>query len=171
MLDLLISLSLVQSLAFPILSDMDPNLHALIFSPEQSLEPLRKFDPRAAEMLHMSLTGYAALRRFYDLRDQESTLQDGEKPHQRPLARKTAAVGALIVLINSAADNIQGGLYNKDSEAVVQVGGLLALLGEATVFVNRNYDKPLSIYIDADHIARSQEPSFPSSVFCSPESD
>jgi len=128
---------LVQSIAFPALSALDSKLHSLIFTPEQSLDQVAQVDPKAADMLHTCLTGYASLRRFYDLRDEEVTLKEGQKSKSRPLARNNAAATALLAVINSAADNIHGGLYDKDRGAVVQVDGLLALLGEAMVFVNR----------------------------------
>ena len=98
-------------------------------------------DPKAAEILHTYLTGYGTLRKFYDLRDEEINLEDGQKPTARPNARKAAAATALLAVINSAADNIQGGLYDENRGSVVQVDGLLSLLAEALVFVNRMYHK------------------------------
>ena len=98
-------------------------------------------DPKAAEMLHTYLTGYATLRKFYDQRDEEINLEEGQKPRTRPNARKAAAATALLAVINSAADNIQGGLFDENRGSVVQVDGLLALLGEALVFVNRMYTR------------------------------
>ena len=88
-------------------------------------------------MLHTHLTGYATLRKFYDLRDEEVNLEPGQKPRLRPIARKNAAATALLAVINSAADSIHGGLYDEDRGSIVQVDGLLALLGEAMVFVDR----------------------------------
>lgn len=64
-------------------------------------------------------------------------LKEGQKPSLRPIARKRAAATALLAVINSAADNIHGGLYDKERASVVPVDGLLALLGEALLFVNR----------------------------------
>ncbi|KAK4695287.1 hypothetical protein P7C71_g2436, partial [Lecanoromycetidae sp. Uapishka_2] len=136
-LDLLISLSLVDSIAFPPISDLDPNLHALIFTPEDSLAQLKEIDAKAAEILHTQLTGYAALRRFYDLRDEDVSPERGQKSGLRPMARKRAAAASLLAVINSAADDIHGGLYDPDRGSVVQVDGLMALLGEAMVFVNQ----------------------------------
>lgn len=136
-LNLLISYCLVQSIAFPALSALDSKLHSLVFTPEQSLTQLAQVDPKAAEMLHTCLTGYASLRRFYDLRDHEFNYNEGQSLRSRPIARKEAAATALVAVINSAADNIHGGLYDEDRGAVVQVDGLLALLGEAMIFVNR----------------------------------
>lgn len=98
-------------------------------------------DPKAAEMLHTYLTGYATLRKFFDLRDEDINLEEGQKPTARPNARETAAAAALLAVINSAADNIHGGLYDDNRGSVVQVDGLLSLLGEALVFVNRMYYK------------------------------
>lgn len=136
-LDLLISISLVRSIAYPALSAMDPKLHSLIFTPGQSLHQLAQVDAQAAEMLHTYLSGYASLRRFYELRDEEVALAEGQTPKSRPIARKAAAATALISVVNSAADSIHGGLYDAERASIVQVDGLLALLGEAMVFVNR----------------------------------
>ena len=101
-------------------------------------------DPKAAEMLHTYLTGYATLRKFYDLRDEEINLEEGQKPMARPNARKIVAATALLAVISSAADNIQGGLYDENRGSVVQIDGLLSLLGEALVFVNRTYFRGVS---------------------------
>ena len=140
-LDLLISLSLVQSIAFPPSSALDQNLRALLFTPEQSVGQLALMDPKAAEMLHTYLTGYATLRKFYDLRDEEINSETDQNPRARTKARKTAAATALLAVINSAADNIQGGLFDENRGSVVQVDGLLSLLGEALVFINRMCDR------------------------------
>lgn len=126
-------------MAIPPLSDLDENLHALLFTPGHSVGQLALMDPKAAEMLHTYLTGYATLRKFYDLRDEEINLEVGQKLAARPNARKAAAATALLAVINSAADNIQGGLFDANRGSVVQVDGLLSLLGEALVFVNRMY--------------------------------
>ena len=136
-LDFLISRSVVESTAFPALAGLDSSLHALIFEPRQSLDQIAVVDSKAAEMLHTHLAGYASLRRFYDLRDEEVQLEDGQKPRTRPIARKIAAATALLAVISSAADNIHGGLYDGGRGAVVQVDGLLSLLGEAMKFVDR----------------------------------
>jgi len=132
----LISLCLVQSLAYPADSDLDEDLRTLISSPKQTLTALSQIDVEAAELLQIYLSGYATLRRFYDLRDEELNLKRGQNPNLRPIARKKEAAAALIAVINSAEDNIHGGLYDSDRGAVVQVDGLLALLGEALPFVN-----------------------------------
>ncbi len=137
-LGLLVSLSVVQSVAFPPLSSLDHNLKALISLPKESLGELAELDGEAVAILHTYLTGYATLRNFYDLRDEEvNNPREGQTPSRPILARKKAAVGALLAVINSAADSIHGGLYDEHRESVVQVDGLLALLGEALVFVDR----------------------------------
>lgn len=137
-LDLLVSLSVVQSVAFPPLSSLDHNLKALISWPKESLDQLAELDEEAAAILHTYLTGYATLRNFYDLRDEEVHQNEGGMPNSTPAARKKAAVAALLAVINSAADSIHGGLYDENRGSVVQVDGLLALLGEALVFVDRS---------------------------------
>ncbi|KAI9719225.1 MAG: hypothetical protein M1812_003555 [Candelaria pacifica] len=136
-LDLLVSLCLVQSIAYPPESDVDEHLKQLISSPKQTLNQLSQIDSKAAELLHTYLSGYATLRRFYSLRDEDVTTNSGETSGLRPIARKKAAVSALIAVINSAEDNIHGGLYDENRGAIVQVDGLLALLGEAMVFVDQ----------------------------------
>ena len=136
-LDLLISFSLVQSTAFPAPSALDPNLQSLVFDPETSLKHIAALDEDAADILQTYLSGYAALRRYYDLRDAEV-----DQAPKRPTAEIVAsqdgsAVKFLLAIIGSADDNIYGGLYDESRKAVVQVDGLLALLGEATVFLDR----------------------------------
>ena len=138
-LDILISRSLVYSIAFPPKSTMDVLLGGLIDTPRETLGLIAQVDQDAAKLLQFHLSGYATLRKFYDLRDQELYLQPGKKPEYRPIARQRKAAAALITVIASAADSIQGGLFDKDSKAVVHVDGLLALLGEVMVFVERTY--------------------------------
>ena len=124
-------------MAFPPVASLDGRLKGLISQPAISLGVVAYHDQKAAGILHLYLTGYATLRKFYDFRDQEQHVKDGEKPQLRPLARKRAAAAALIAVVSSAADNIVGGLYDESRDAVVHVDVLLALLGEAMVFVNR----------------------------------
>ena len=128
---------MVQSTAFPIKDNLDPNLSILVNNPRELLALIAEQDPKAAELLQFYFGGYATLRKFYDLRDEDVHLQDGEKPTLRPVARKKAAATALLMVVASAADNIQGGLFDEERSAVVQVDVLLALLGEVMVFVNR----------------------------------
>ena len=75
------------------------------------------------------LAGYATLRKFYEIRDDESI----------PLARRQkSAAAALTMVIASSDDNIRGGLYDASRDAIVGEDFLLALLGEALVFVNNS---------------------------------
>jgi hypothetical protein len=136
-LRVLVAHCLVKSIAYPPLSELDDSLASLITSPKQTLTKLASQDSEAASMLSNHLSGYATIRKFYDLRDEEVLLKNGEKPAHRPMARKRAAANALGVIISSAASSIRGGLYDPEIETVVQVDVLLPLLGEALIFVNQ----------------------------------
>ena len=131
-LDLLISLSLVQSTAYPSEPELDAHLESLISSPRDTLTQMSKMDGEAAEVLHKMLSGYATLRKFYSLRDEQLDIST-----KSSVARKQAAAAALLAVISSSDDNITGGLYDEGRGAVVSVDFLLALLGEAMVFVNQ----------------------------------
>ncbi|CAL5869258.1 uncharacterized protein PFLUO_LOCUS3486 [Penicillium psychrofluorescens] len=135
--DLLISYSLVQSRAYPATADLDPELRSMLKEPKACLSAIASVDEEAARILQFYLSGYATLRRFYEIRDEAVELQDGQRPRFKPLARRRAAAQALAAVIGSAADNIYGGLYDPERDPAVQVDGLLALLGEALVFVNQ----------------------------------
>ncbi|KAF2677108.1 hypothetical protein K458DRAFT_379093 [Lentithecium fluviatile CBS 122367] len=135
-LRVLVAHCLVKSLAYPPPAELDDSLNSLITSPKQTLTKLSSLDSEAAQLLSNGLSGYATIRKFYDLRDEEVLLKT-EKPAHRPMARKRAAANALTVIISSAASSIQGGLYDPEVETVVQVDVLLPLLGEALVFVNQ----------------------------------
>ncbi|KIW88307.1 uncharacterized protein Z519_10874 [Cladophialophora bantiana CBS 173.52] len=130
LIDVLVSYSLVQSRAYPPENEMDDGLRSLVGNPRTALIDIAEVDPEAAEMLQFYLVGYACLRRFYTLRDEESG--DGRTTNPRPLARRRAAARALVAAINSAADSIYGGLYDPQRQSAIQVDGLLTLLGEAT---------------------------------------
>lgn len=147
-LDLLTSLCLVQSMSYPPASELDDRLKAFISLPEKSVVQLGRMDTEAASVVARYLSGYATIRRFYDLRDEELHLKPGQKPSLLPIARKKAAATALMAMITSANESIKGGLYDPSVDAVVQVDGLLTLLGEALPFVNRkcsiSFLRPLS---------------------------
>lgn len=119
------------------MSGLDSSLEKLVTSPKKTLTELALLDAKAAELLSKELSGYATLRKFYNLRDEELLLNEGEEPEHRPFARKRRAADALIIIISSAASSIRGGLYDPEVETVVPVDVLLPLLGEALVFVNR----------------------------------
>ncbi|RYN16936.1 Nucleoporin [Alternaria arborescens] len=137
-LRVLIAHCLIKSIAYPPLDELDESLSSLITSPKQTLTKLASLDSEAASLLSNHLSGYATIRKYYDLRDEGVLLKAGEKPAHRPMARKRAAANALMVIIASAASSIRGGLYDPEIETVVQVDVLLPLLGEALVFVNQS---------------------------------
>ncbi|ODH52352.1 hypothetical protein GX48_01415 [Paracoccidioides brasiliensis] len=134
--DLLTSFCLVRSTAYPPAPELDTQLRSLLYNPQAVLSTIAAVDQEAAGMLQFYFCGYAAVRRFYDIRDEEVNLLKGERPKHRPLARRRAAAETLVAVIRSAADSIYGGLYDGDRKTSVQVDGLLVLLGEALVFVD-----------------------------------
>ncbi|RMZ67494.1 nuclear pore complex subunit nup85 [Pyrenophora seminiperda CCB06] len=136
-LRVLVAHCMVKSIAYPPLNELDDSLHSLITSPKQTLTNLANMDSEAASLLSNHLSGYATIRKYFDLRDEEVLLKAGEKSAHRPMARKRAAANALMVIIASAASSIRGGLYDPEIETVVQVDVLLPLLGEALIFVNQ----------------------------------
>jgi hypothetical protein len=136
-LDLLISFSLIQSTAYPPEPELDDHLRHLISAPKTALEQLSRMDGEAAGLLYNMLSGYATLRKFYNLRDAEILHATNAKPQTNRIARKIEAATALMAVITSSDDNIRGGLYDEGRGAVVSVDFLLALLGEAMVFVNQ----------------------------------
>ena len=139
-LDLLISYCLVESIAYPPTEELDENLSMFLRSPRASLEELEQEDEIAADILSKAMAGYATLRKFYDFRDQEHGTGN---TILRPIALKKAAALPLLTVIASAANNISGGLYDQQNGAIVPVDGLLVLLGEATVFLERKYSLSL----------------------------
>ncbi|ROV98835.1 hypothetical protein VPNG_08387 [Cytospora leucostoma] len=125
----LIAYSLIQSAAYPPTAELDDYLRQLLRQRNTTLERLAKQDLEAAELLGKMLAGYATLRKYYEIRDDESL----------PLARRQkSAAAALTVVIASSDDNIRGGLYDASRDAIVGEDFLLALLGEALVFVNHS---------------------------------
>lgn len=135
----------MRSIAYPPQDELDDALNSLITSPKPTLTKLANLDSEAAALLSKHLSGYATIRKYYELRDEEVSLKEGEIPTHRPMARKRAAANALMVIIASAASSIRGGLYDPEVETVVQVDVLLPLLGEALIFVNRKL--PMRLYI------------------------
>jgi len=117
---------------------LDDRLKTFVSSPKESLNPLESVDLVAAEKLGTWLSGYATLREFYDLRDEEVNLKGGEKAAHRPLVRRQLAAKALLAVVSSAGDSIRGGLYDPSVEVVVPVDGLLVLLGEALPLLSRS---------------------------------
>lgn len=130
----LIAYSLQQSRAWPPDENLGGQLRTLVQNPKVCLSSIAAVDSEAAQIIQFYASGYATLRRFYDLRD-EPVLSKGSKPRLRPLARKRAAAEALVAVIRSSADSIYGGLYDPERDSAVLVDNLMALLGEAVLFV------------------------------------
>lgn len=116
---------------------------------------MSKLDVDAAELLHTMLSGYATLRRFYTLRDEDVLNPNGSKKLSGAKARKSEAISALMTVIVSSDDNIRGGLYDEERGAVVSADFLLALLGEALVFVSQR-DSSLAVS-DIDTLLKAIE--------------
>lgn len=136
------SYSLMQSTVFPPTNDLDDHLHRLLTKRGQTLEQLANQDLEAAQLLGRMLSGYATLRKFYEIRDTPGLAS--MSPHKAAMLRKQAA-GALAVVISSSDDNIRGGLYDETRDAVVSEDFLLALLGEALPFINADKETIISI--------------------------
>jgi hypothetical protein len=136
-LQILVSHCLVKSMAYPPLVELDDRLKSLITAPKRTLTEIARIDSEAAQLLSNYFSGYATIRKFYDLRDEEILAAPGERPTLRPMARKRAAASALVVIIQSAVSSVRGGLYDPSVETVVQVDVLLCLLGETLVFINQ----------------------------------
>lgn len=128
------SYSLLQSTAYPPERDLDEDLKNLLRKRTETLEKRAQQDLEAAQLLGRMLSGYATLRKFYELRDEQ---QYGNISPARALTLRKQAALALVAVISSSDDNIRGGLYDDTRDAVVSEDFLLALLGEATVFVNQ----------------------------------
>lgn len=127
------SYCLLQSTAYPQEKDLDAELRFLLRKRTETLERRAKQDLEAAQLLGRMLSGYATLRKFYELRDECMA-------HSQPskiTALKKQAAHALVAVISSSDDNIRGGLYDDTRDSVVSEDFLLALLGEATVFIDK----------------------------------
>ncbi|KAL3960773.1 hypothetical protein ACCO45_005890 [Purpureocillium lilacinum] len=133
-LNLLMSYSLVQSTAYPTEKDLDEDLKNLLRKRTETLEKRAQQDIEAAQLLGRMLSGYATLRKFYELRDSAAQ----ETSPSKAMTLKKQAAFALVAVISSSDDNIRGGLYDESRDAVVSEDFLLALLGEATVFVKQS---------------------------------
>lgn len=134
-LNLLMSYSLVQSTAYPLEKDLDSDLKDLLRKRTETLEKRAKQDLEAAQLLGRMLSGYATLRKFYETRD---SLRLEDVSSAKALKLKKEAASALVAVIASSDDNIRGGLYDDTRDAVVSEDFLLALLAEATVFLNQS---------------------------------
>ncbi|KAM7216281.1 hypothetical protein V8F06_008300 [Rhypophila decipiens] len=132
-MNLLISYSLIQSTSYPPNNELDDHLYRLLTDRNKTLEKCAKQDLEAAELLGKMLSGYASLRQFYEIRD-----HGDENPllsTSSPVNRRRQAAAALVSVIASSDDNIRGGLFDTTRDGIVSEDFLLALLGEALVFV------------------------------------
>lgn len=125
---LLTALCLLHSAAMPSHNLVDPRLDSLLSKDRPALKELARTDLEAATLLSSSLSGYATLRKFYDLRDQDIVSPGATS--SKPLDRRRQAASALFAVLKSAADCIPGGLYDPSAETAISVDGLLALFGE-----------------------------------------
>lgn len=123
--DVLITSCLIHSTAYPPQDKLDERLREFIESPKETLNSLAVIDFEAAQRLSAWLSGYATLRKFYDLRDAT------DEKASNAFKRKRSAATALLAVITSANDPIKGGLFDSSTEVVVPLDTLLVLLGEA----------------------------------------
>jgi hypothetical protein len=130
------SYSLVQSTAYPAENDLDEDLKSLLRNRTETLEDRAKVDLEAAQLLGRMLSGYATLRKFYEMRDELANIEEASP--SRALSLRKQAAFALVAVVSSSGDNIRGGLYDETRDAVVSEDFLLALLGETTVFINQS---------------------------------
>lgn len=107
--------------------NLDQRLASLLSRERQATIALARVDPAAAELLVSHLSGYAMLRHFYSIRDQENS----------SLSHLREAAKTLLSIINSASDCIKGGLFDPEIQSVVPVDGILALLGEVLPLLGR----------------------------------
>ena len=130
------SLSLVQSIAYPPAKDLDDSMRNLVNTPKQTLARLAILDPGMQATLIRHISGYATVRKYYELRDLEVNKQNNSTTPLKPTARKKEALSSLVALIQSASDGIHGGLLDPSVDSAISVDGLLVLLAETLPFVN-----------------------------------
>ena len=109
---------------------LDEDLASLLSTKRGVLLSLAEIDADAAQLLGKWLSGYAMLRRFYELRDHQVAISATPVKNMSALERKRGACKSLIAVIEAAADCIKGGLFDPEVEGVVPVEGVLVLLGE-----------------------------------------
>lgn len=123
-------MSLIQSAAVPSFTDLDQQLASLLSKDRPGFVRLARSDPKAATLLSSNFSGYATLRKFYDLRDQDVSGSGTPTTNLRPLERKREAAKALMAIIESASDCIRGGLFDPEIESAIPADALIILLGE-----------------------------------------
>jgi hypothetical protein len=127
----------VQSRAFPPRDELDATLVSLLESPKKAVDYLETADLKAGYILSTYLSGYATVRKFYDLRDQGLATKTSDETPSEIQNRKMSGATALMAAITSAADSIRGGLLDPRVTVVIPVDNLLVLFGEALVYLNR----------------------------------
>lgn len=132
-------------MAYPPRSELDERMRGFISSPKQTFTSLAATDLDAAQHLSTWLSGYATVRKFYELRDAEVHSKSDETSTQRDLSRKKDAAEALLIAVASANHPIRGGLFDPSTEVVIPVDSLLVLLGEALPLLNSQSPPVLSI--------------------------
>lgn len=120
-LDLLISMSLIRSDAFPAQESLDEDLKAFLENSDVVFEEQFKADEKGATLLREYMSGYGTVRSFYDLRKRSTHGQLRDDRSRR----------ALFAAIASASDNIDGGILDNQRTALIRYEALLVLLGEA----------------------------------------
>ncbi|RPA94315.1 hypothetical protein L873DRAFT_1701945 [Choiromyces venosus 120613-1] len=103
--------SLLYSTPSPAAPSLDPVLSNLLKTPTSITSPILRFE----------LSGYATLRNFYESRD------NGD--HAR-------AVKALVAVLKSAGEKLDGGVYDSDWDSAVEEWMIGVLLGELMPYIN-----------------------------------
>ncbi|CUS15115.1 unnamed protein product [Tuber aestivum] len=103
--------SLLHSTPSPAPPSLDPVLSDLLKTPTSITSPILRFE----------LSGYATLRNFYESRD------SGD--HSR-------AVKALVAVLKSAGEKLDGGVYDADWDSAVEEWMIAVLLGELMPYIN-----------------------------------
>jgi hypothetical protein len=132
-------------MAYPPQSELDERMRAFISSPKQTFTNLASTDLEAAQHLSTWLSGYATLRKFYELRDEDVHGKAAHHSAHRVLSRKKEAAEALLIAVTSANNPIRGGLYDPSTEVVIPVDSLLVLLGEALPLLKETSPPVLSL--------------------------
>lgn len=132
-------------MAYPPRSELDERMRGFISSPKQTFTSLASTDLEAAQQLSTWLSGYATLRKFYELRDEAVHGKSDPKSAHQVLSRKKEAAEALLIAVTSANNPIRGGLFDPSTEVVIPVDSLLVLLGEALPLLKKDASPVLSI--------------------------
>lgn len=114
----------------PPATTLDDKLASLLAPGRPGLTELAQLDAKAAADLAAQLSGYATLRKFYELRD----LHLSTTARINSLDCRRQALKCLLAAVTSAADCIRGGLFDATVSSVIPAKSLLVLLGEVLPF-------------------------------------